>query len=162
LFIRQRAPEREAVDNRDRLSCWLELSGRCEDRAEKKTIIYYPSRAAAGGPLMVIAGMISGLLGIGAGAFNVLAQDLVMGLPTKVSTATSTLIIGVTALAGTGIYLAAGLVDPDLAVPVILGVMLGALGGSFILIRSTNRAVRNYFMVVVIVIGIDMVIRGVS
>ena len=162
LFIRQRAPEREAVDNRDRLSCWLELSGKCEDRAEKKTIVYYPSRAAAGGPLMVIAGMISGLLGIGAGAFNVLAQDLVMGLPTKVSTATSTLIIGVTALAGTGIYLAAGLVDPDLAVPVILGVMLGALGGSFILIRSTNRAVRNYFMVVVVVIGIDMVIRGVS
>jgi uncharacterized membrane protein YfcA len=78
-----------------------------------------------------------------------------------VSTSTSNMIIGVTALAGSSVYLAAGLVDPELAAPIILGVMLGALAGSQILLRSTNQMVRNFFIVVVMIIGIDMLIRGV-
>ena len=72
------------------------------------------------------AGLIAGLLGIGAGALKVLVHDLVMRLPPKVSTTTSNLIIGVTALAGTSVYLRAGLIDPGLAAPVILGITLGA------------------------------------
>jgi uncharacterized membrane protein YfcA len=161
LFAKQRiSPEPATADHRDRFSRWLGLTGGYTDRAEKRTIAYYPTRAGLGGPLMVIAGMISGLLGIGAGAFKVLVQDLAMGLPTKVSTSTSNMIIGVTALAGSSVYLAAGLVDPVLVVPVILGVVIGALTGTFLLVRVTNQTVRNYFIVVVMIIGIDMVIRG--
>ncbi len=163
LFVKQRrSPEQATRVTRDRFSCWLELEGTCVDKAENRTYPYFPTRAATAGPVMVIAGLVSGLLGIGAGAFNVLAQDLLMDLPTKISTATSSLIIGVTALAGSSVYLAAGLVDPGLAVPVILGVMIGALAGSAVLVRSTSQMVRSYFMIVVIGIGISMVVRGVS
>jgi uncharacterized membrane protein YfcA len=163
LFVKQRfSPEPASAGQQDRFSRWLGLTGGYKDRAEKRIITYYPTRAAVGGPLMIIAGMIAGLLGIGAGAFKVLVQDLAMGLPTKVSTSTSNMIIGVTALAGSSVYLAAGLVDPMLVVPMILGVVVGALAGTLLMVRTTNQTVRNYFIVVVMIIGIDMVFRGVS
>ena len=162
LFIKQRlSPGSGKRENQDRFTRWLGLDGGYNDRAEKKRNEYYPSRAALGGPLMVIAGMISGLLGIGAGAFKVLVQDLAMGLPTKVSTSTSNMIIGVTALAGSSVYLSAGLVDPNLAAPVIIGVVIGAFSGTVLLTRTTNQNVRRYFIVIVVLIGIDMIVRGV-
>jgi hypothetical protein len=85
---------------------------------------------------------------------------MIMGLPPKVSTTTSNLIIGVTALAGTSVYLAAGLIDPGLAAPVILGVMLGALLGTKLLVRISNLMVRRFFMVVLLVLGAEMMVRG--
>ena len=106
------------------------------------------------------AGIIAGLLGIGAGAVKVLIHDLIMGLPPKVSTTTSNLIIGVTALAGTSVYLSAGLVDPGLAAPTILGVVIGAIVGTRLLVRLTNQAVRRFFLVVLLVLATEMVIRG--
>jgi uncharacterized membrane protein YfcA len=162
LFARDRIPgKKTSVPAQDRLSRSLELQGRYEDQAEQRQIVYFPVRPGVGGPLMVFAGMISGLLGIGAGAFKVLVQDLIMGIPTKVSTSTSNLIIGVTALAGSSVYMSAGLVDPTLAVPIILGVTIGATGGTFLLQRMTNKTVRRYFIIVVILIGLDMIRRGV-
>jgi uncharacterized membrane protein YfcA len=107
------------------------------------------------------AGLIAGLLGIGAGALKVLIHDLVMGLPPKVSTTTSNLIIGVTALAGTSVYLAAGMIDPGLAAPVILGVVFGAFMGTRLLVRLTNQTVRNIFLGVLLVLGLEMILRGI-
>ncbi len=106
------------------------------------------------------AGLIAGLLGIGAGALKVLIHDLVMGLPPKVSTTTSNLIIGVTALAGTSVYLAAGYIDPGLAAPISLGVVSGAFIGTRLLVRLTNQRVRQFFLVVLLVLGAEMIIRG--
>ncbi len=145
----------------DAFSHWLELEGEYYDQAAGQTIHYRGVRAYLGGPLMFGAGLIAGLLGIGAGALKVMIFDLVMGLPPKVSTTTSNLIIGVTALAGASVYLAAGLVDPGLAAPVILGVVLGAFIGTRVLIRLTNQAVRYFFMMVLIVLGIEMIVRGI-
>jgi uncharacterized membrane protein YfcA len=83
-----------------------------------------------------------------------------MGLPPKVSTTTSNLIIGVTALAGTSVYLAGGYIDPGLAAPVILGVVIGAFLGTRLLVRMTNQRVRQFFLVVLAVLGLEMIIRG--
>ncbi len=105
--------------------------------------------------------MIAGLLGIGAGAVKVLIHDLVMGLPPKVSTTTSNLIIGVTALAGTSVYLAAGLIEPGLAAPVILGVVLGAFLGTRLLVRLSNQSVRYFFLLVLLVLAVEMIVRGI-
>jgi uncharacterized membrane protein YfcA len=161
LFARDRIPDKKITAGQpDRTFKFLDLAGQYVDRAEKQQVVYTPVRAGIGGPLMIVAGMISGLLGIGAGAFKVLVQDLIMGMPTKVSTSTSNLIIGVTALAGSSVYLSAGLVDPTLAVPIILGVALGATAGTVLLQRMTNKTVRQYFIVVVILIGLDMIRRG--
>jgi uncharacterized membrane protein YfcA len=91
------------VAHQDAFSSWLQLKGSYYDQAAGQTIQYRGARAYFGGPLMFGAGLIAGLLGIGAGALKVLIHDLVMGLPPKVSTTTSNLIIGVTALAGASV-----------------------------------------------------------
>jgi uncharacterized protein len=159
LFFQGRE-EWKPVLKADRFSQWLALSGRYYDSAQRQMISYKVSRAHIGALLMFGAGIIAGLLGIGAGALKVLIHDLILGLPPKVSTTTSNLIIGVTALAGTGVYLSAGLIDPRLAGPVILGVSAGALAGTKVLVRLSNLAVRRFFLVVLIVLGVEMLVRG--
>jgi len=149
------------VTHQDDLSRWLELEGSYDDRATGEHVEYRATRAYAGGPLMFGAGMVAGLLGIGAGALKVVIHDLVMGLPPKVSTTTSNLIIGVTALAGTSVYLATGLIDPGLAAPVILGVTAGAFLGTRVLVRLTNETVRRVFLGVLIVLAAEMIVRGI-
>ncbi|MBD2519596.1 sulfite exporter TauE/SafE family protein, partial [Nostoc sp. FACHB-973] len=86
--------------------------------------------------LMFIAGVLSGLLGIGSGALKVLAMDRIMHIPFKVSTTTSNFMIGVTAAASAGIYLNRGYIDPGLAMPVMLGVLCGAVLGARVLVRA--------------------------
>jgi uncharacterized protein len=159
LLIQRRLPEKVVI-HQDRFSAWLELSGSYYDQASHETISYKAVRAYLGALLMFGAGLVAGLLGIGAGALKVLIHDLVMGLPPKVSTTTSNLIIGVTALAGASVYLAAGLVDPGLIAPVILGVVSGAFLGTRVLVRISNQTVRNVFLVVLIVLGLEMLFRG--
>jgi uncharacterized protein len=144
----------------DGLSRWLELAGEYDDRASGQHVVYRATRAGIGGPLMFVAGLVAGLLGIGAGALKVLIHDLVMGLPPKVSTTTSNLIIGVTALAGTSVYLAAGLIDAGLAAPVIVGVTIGAFAGTRILLRVSNETVHLVFRWVLFVLGLEMIVRG--
>jgi hypothetical protein len=160
LFV-QRSEHWTPAKNVDRFSHWLDLRGHYYDQAQQQVLFYEGARAYFGGPLMFIAGVIAGLLGIGAGALKVLIHDLVMGLPPKVSTTTSNLIIGVTALAGTSVYLAAGLIVPGLAAPVILGVTLGAFLGTRLLVRLSNTAVRRFFLVVLLALGVEMLVRGI-
>jgi uncharacterized membrane protein YfcA len=145
----------------DRFSHWLELDGSYYDQSAGRTITYHARRAYFGAPMMFGAGVIAGMLGIGAGALKVLIHDLVMGLPPKVSTTTSNLIIGVTALAGTSVYLAAGVIDPGLVAPVMLGILLGAFLGTKLLVRLSNRSVRQFFLGVLLLLGIEMLVRGI-
>jgi len=160
LLWARRREEWMPLSSQDGFSRWLELEGSYPDRATGQIIAYKATRACLGGPLMFLAGMVAGLLGIGAGAVKVLIHDLVMGLPPKVSTTTSNLIIGVTALAGTSVYLANGLIEPGPAVPVILGVVLGAFAGTRVLVRLPNRAVRRFFLALLLVLGAEVLLRG--
>ncbi len=160
-LFRQRNEGWRPVAHRDIFSRWLELEGGYYDQSVRQVIAYHGARAYLGGPFMFVAGLIAGLLGIGAGALKVLIHDLVMGLPPKVSTTTSNLIIGVTALAGTSVYLAAGMIDPGLTAPVILGVVLGAFIGTRLLVRLTNQTVRHIFLGVLLVLGFEMIVRGI-
>jgi len=159
LFVRRRA-EWEPANDQDAFSRWLELSGHYEDQAAHRTISYRARHAYLGGPMMLMAGLAAGMLGIGAGALKVMIQDLVMDLPPKVSSTTSNMIIGVTALAGAGVYLAAGQIDPGLVAPVIIGVVTGAFVGTRLLVRMTNESVSRLFRVVLLILGAEMVLRG--
>jgi uncharacterized membrane protein YfcA len=160
-LFRQGGESWHQTTHQDPFSRWLELKGSYHDRSIQQMIVYHGARAYLGGPLMFGAGLIAGLLGIGAGALKVLIHDLVMKLPPKVSTTTSNLIIGVTALAGTSVYLAAGMIDPGLAAPIILGVVIGATLGTRLLVRLTNQTVRRIFLGVLLILGVEMIIRGV-
>ena len=161
-LLMDKHPSGQKFTEQDAFTRWLELEGSYPDFVTGQTIAYKAGRAYLGAPLMFGAGIVSGLLGIGAGAVKVLIHDLVMGLPPKVSTTTSNLIIGVTALAGTSVYLAAGFINPGLAVPVILGVVAGAFLGTRVLVRLTNQAVRVFFLVILLVMAVEMLTRGVQ
>jgi uncharacterized protein len=111
---------------------------------------------------MFVAGVLSGLLGIGSGALKVLAMDLVMRLPLKVSTTTSNFMIGVTAAASAGVYLHRGYIDPVIAMPVMLGVIAGSLVGAWYLPRARVRGLRIFFVIVIFALGVEMIFNGVT
>jgi uncharacterized membrane protein YfcA len=121
---------------------------------------YHVRNVPLGFILMAIAGALSGLLGIGSGAMKVLAMDRAMRLPFKVSTTTSNFMIGVTAAAGAGIYLQRGYIDPGLALPTMLGVLIGSLAGTRLLPRMESKALRQIFAVVIFALGVEMVYGG--
>lgn len=123
-------------------------------------VAYAPRRIPLGFALMALAGLVSGLLGIGSGALKVIAMDIAMGLPMKVSSATSNFMIGVTAAASAGIYVGRGDVDVRIAAPVALGVLAGAFIGARLLGRLSNRHVRQIFVPVLVGIGIETILRG--
>jgi uncharacterized membrane protein YfcA len=122
---------------------------------------YHVTGVPAGFGLMWIAGALSGLLGIGSGAIKVLAMDQAMRIPFKVSTTTSNFMIGVTAAASAGIYLRRGYIDPGMAMPVMLGVLAGALLGARILPGAKVRTLRIVFSVAISAVAIEMILQGV-
>lgn len=123
---------------------------------------YHVHGVPAGFSLMFIAGALSSLLGIGSGAVKVLAMDHAMGIPFKVSTTTSNFMIGVTAAAGAGIYLNRGYIDPGLAMPVMLGVLIGSLLGARVLINANIKFLRLVFSGVLLVLGLEMIYKGLT
>jgi uncharacterized membrane protein YfcA len=126
--------------------------------------VAYGVRNVGGGFfMMAFAGMISGLLGIGSGALKVLAMDGIMRIPFKVSTTTSNFMIGVTAAASAVVYLQRGYIDPGLSMPVVIGVLLGALSGSKILVHTTSQGwLRWLFTIVVGVLAFQMIYNGIT
>jgi len=139
---------------------WLRLHSSYYDEAIKREINYRVARTRVGLALMYVAGVVSGLLGIGSGALKVPAMDLAMRLPIKVSTATSNFMIGVTAAASAGVYFMRGDIDPFVAAPVAAGVVVGATIGSRLLGVLHSRLIRTVFVAVLLWISIQMLIRG--
>jgi uncharacterized protein len=112
--------------------------------------------------LMLLAGVLSGLLGIGSGAVKVLAMDRAMKLPFKVSTTTSNFMIGVTAAAGAGVYLSRGYIDPGLAMPVMLGVLVGSILGARVLAVARVKVLRLVFGGLIAALALEMIYNGVK
>lgn len=126
-------------------------------------IVKYNVRNVAGGfSLMGFAGILSGLLGIGSGALKVLAMDTAMKIPFKVSTTTSNFMVGVTAAASAVVYLQRGYIDPGLAMPIVVGVLLGAYFGSKILPNANVRKLRLLFSVVIFALAVSMMYNGIT
>jgi len=139
---------------------WLQMNGNYPTSQGSQA--YFVKNAPFGFIMMIGAGLLSGLLGIGSGAFKVIAMDQIMKIPFKVSTATSNLMIGVTAAAGAGVFLSRGYIDPGLTMPVMLGVVAGSLVGSKILHRAPAATLRAVFAVVITLIGIQMLHKGLT
>ena len=144
----------------DPLATRLRLNGSSPDVDGIRN--YNVQRVPLGWTLMFGAGTLSGLLGIGSGAMKVLAMDQAMRIPFKVSTTTSNFMIGVTAAASAGVYLARGYIDPGLAMPVVLGVLAGSLLGTRVLVKAETKWLRRVFSMVIVVLGIEMLYKGLS
>ncbi len=142
----------------DRLASKLELVGTYN--GPDGPTAYCAERVPLGFGVMFGAGTLSGLLGIGSGAVKVLARDQAMKLPFKVSTTTSTFMIGVTAAASAGIYLANGYIDPGIAMPVMLGVLAGSLMGTHLLVKAHVSTLKVVFALVIAALGLEMIYNG--
>ena len=121
---------------------------------------YELTHVAGGFSIMTVAGVLSGLLGIGSGVLKVLAMDTVMKVPFKVSTTTSNFMIGVTAAASAVIYLQRGYIDPGIAFPVMVGVLMGALTGARLLKRMDVTVLRRIFAIAILLVAINMIYNG--
>ena len=148
------------LTKRDPLAVKLKLCGSYSSLSKAER--YCARRVPLGFGVMFGAGTLSGLLGIGSGAVKVLAMDQVMGLPFKISTTTSNFMIGVTAAASAGIYLAKGYIDPGIAMPVMLGVLVGSLLGSKLLVRAHVATLKLVFCFVILALGLEMIFSGVT
>jgi uncharacterized membrane protein YfcA len=146
----------------DKLTRLLNLEGSYFDESENREINYFASRWWLGEILMFIAGLISGLLGIGSGAFKVLALDWGMGLPIKVSTSTSNFMIGVTAATGSSIYWLEGYIQIYLASATALGVLLGAFFGSRIMNKIRDVRINYLFNAILILLSAEMIFKGIN
>lgn len=158
----QRRHASEHVDKpEDPISAKLSLNGSYPGVTGEKHA-YSADRPIQGFGLMGVAGILSGLLGIGSGAVKVIAMDHVMRLPFKVSTTTSNFMIGVTAAASAGIYFSRGYIDPALAMPVMLGVLTGSLLGARHLMGAKVHSLRTIFAWTIVLLGIEMLYKGVT
>lgn len=148
------------ADQPDALAQRLRLDG--EYPSGGSTVPYHVHNVPAGYGVMMVAGVLSGLLGIGSGAVKVLAMDQAMRLPFKVSTTTSNFMIGVTAAASAGVYLGRGYIAPGLAMPVMLGVLAGSVTGARVLTVARTDRLRLAFSVVMVLLGLEMIFNGLT
>jgi len=159
IMMLRRRESRESV-GRAPWADRLRLHGSYYDKALGREVAYRVRGTRVGLVLMYIAGVMSGLLGIGSGALKVPAMDLAMRLPIKVSTATSNFMIGVTAAAGAGIYFMRGDIVPFIAAPVAVGVSAGALLGSRLLGRIRSDRLRAAFVIILLLVSLQMLLKG--
>jgi uncharacterized membrane protein YfcA len=153
------ARSKEDHGSASRLAEWLRLESSYPG-PDGSMIAYRVYQVPAGFLMMIVAGGLSGLLGIGSGAFKVLAMDKFMKLPFKVSTTTSNFMIGVTAAASAGIYLRRGYIDPSICMAVILGILPGALLGTRILMHTQASRLRIVFALVIVGVAAQMIYHG--
>ncbi|MDT6979791.1 sulfite exporter TauE/SafE family protein [Levilactobacillus zymae] len=144
----------------DKIATKLKLNGSYYDKAEMKDVDYQVENVPAGFSVMFGAGVASGLLGIGSGAFKVMAMDTFMKMPLKPSSSTSNLMMGVTAAASATVYFFNGSILPTIAVPMALGILVGAVLGSRIMQILPSRWIRIVFIPVLLYIGGQMVFKG--
>lgn len=123
---------------------------------------YHVQNIPLGLSTMSIAGILSGLLGIGSGTINVLAMDQILHIPFKVATTTSNFIIGITAAVSTGIYFTHGYINPTITFPVMLGVLAGSFAGAKILPNIRSYNLRIIFSIVICIIGLQMLYKALT
>jgi len=160
MMFRKRHKSLDEVTLRARWADYLKLHSSYYDERADREVFYRVARTRVGLMLMYVAGVVSGLLGIGSGALKVPAMDLAMRLPIKVSSATSNFMIGVTAAASAGVYFVRGDINPIIVAPVATGVLIGAVGGSRLLGRLHGTTVRLVFVAVLLWVSGEMLLKG--
>ena len=146
----------------DALADRLQLHAAFHDKSLGREVSYRVTRSKVGLVVSYIAGMVSGLLGVGGGVMKVPAMNLIMNVPLKAATATSNFMIGVTAAASAGVYFSRGDIHPFIAAPVAAGVLCGATIGSKLLSRVTNRALKFAFVLILLLVAAKMMMKGLT
>ncbi len=126
------------------------------DEYLKRDVRYRTKKLPVGLGASLVAGNLSGLLGIGGGLIQVPVMTVAMGIPMKAAVATSNFMIGITAVAGAYVHYIRGNVNPTVAVPVALGVTVGAYVGSRLTPKVSNVSLTIAFAIIMIIFAIQM------
>ena len=153
--------EEEKVEN-DKYADRYKLNSTYYDKATGKTVAYNVTNVPQGSLVMFGAGFASGLLGIGSGAFKVVALDSYLKLPIKVSTATSNFMMGVTATASALIYFFNGTINPVIAAPIAIGTLIGSRTGAKVMQRLDAKYIRYIFLPILLFTIVNMFLKGVG
>lgn len=137
-----------------------ELAGAYYDHHRSAMVHYRVGRLGVGIAISMLAGTLSGMLGVGGGFLKVPAMTLGMHVPIKVATATSNFMIGVTAITSLFLYFAHGYLHPFIAAPIALGVSLGAPLGTRTAARVSPGALRRLIAVVMLFIAAQMALAA--
>jgi len=140
----------------------LNLHGAYYDKALKQEVNYRVTRPVLGLVVSGLAGLASGLLGIGGGVLKVPVMNLFMGIPIKACTATSNFMIGVTAASGAAVYFMRGDVQPFVVAPVAIGVLFGAKTGARAMNHIHGNVLRIIFVIILSLTAIQMFVKGVK
>ena len=159
-LIRQK--KRKKIIENDTLAKKYKLDGSYFDKAEGVEKKYKVEKTKQGALVMLGAGFASGMLGIGSGAFKVVALDNYMKLPIKVSTATSNFMMGVTASASSLIYFFNGMINANIASQVAIGVLIGSKIGAICVQKIKGRYIRLIFLPILLFTIINMFLKGVG
>lgn len=138
----------------------LKLNGTHPSKGQNSP--YYVQNVPSAFSIMGFAGLISGLLGVGSGTLKVLAMDQALRLPYKVATTTSNFMIGITAAVSASLYFSHGYINPTLAFPVMLGVLVGAFLGARIIGHIQTYMLRVLFSIVICLIGLQMLLNALT
>ena len=161
MLIKMRAGSKDIKKvSPDNLSEKLKLNSSYYDKASARQVDYQVSNVPGGFTMMFGAGLASGLLGIGSGAFKVIAMDAIMKMPLKPSSATSNLMMGVTAAASATVYFFNGSIKPEIAAPLALGILTGATLGSRLMEHLEAKLLRKIFIPILFLIGLQMFLKG--
>ncbi|MGX7068907.1 sulfite exporter TauE/SafE family protein [Gemella bergeri] len=150
----------EEIVKNDKYADTFKLNSSYYDKAIKRTVNYNVTNVPHGSLIMFGAGFASGLLGIGSGAFKVIALDNYMKLPIKVSTATSNFMMGVTATASALIYFFNGTINPTIAAPIAIGTLIGSRTGAKVMQRLEAKYIRYIFLPILLFTVVNMFLKG--
>ncbi len=152
--------EKARIAKPDPLAEKLRLNGAYYDKNTMQEVNYKVTNVSGGFTMMFGAGMASGLLGIGSGAFKVLAMDSIMKMPLKPSTATSNLMMGVTGAASATVYFFNGSLQPQIAGPIAIGILIGATIGTRVMQIMPTKVLRLIFIPVIGYMSLQMLLKG--
>lgn len=150
------------LDPKDKLENILCIKDSYFDAALNKEVTYAAHKPIGGSFISLLAGIGSGLLGIGGGIIKVSAMNGFMKVPMKVAVATSKFMIGVTAAASSILYFLSGAVDSYIVAPVALGTIAGATFGSSIMNRFKSKFIKLLFTAVAGYLSLRMILKGLS
>lgn len=161
-MIRKLIGKKDAIPapKNDPIADKMRLNGSYYDKAAMKQVDYSVTNVPGGFTMMFGAGLASGMLGIGSGAFKVIAMDTIMHMPLKPSSATSNLMMGVTAAASATVYFFNGSLQPQIAAPLAIGILVGATIGTRVMVLLPTRVLRMIFVPIMGYMGLQMVLKG--
>jgi uncharacterized membrane protein YfcA len=160
LLLLSKNTERPIVRKQDALGQMLGMHDIYLDAFSKEKIEWKTHRTGLSLGLFIIIGVLAGMFGLGAGLANVAVLNLVMGVPLKISVGTSKFLLSITDTSAAWIYLNKGCVIPLMAVPSIIGLMLGSFMGVKVLSVINPRAVRYIVLVVLFFAGLKAIDKG--